>query len=137
VGEKLFRDALMLAVKEADGDRLRLRRIVDKLVENATRGEIASIREIADRLDGKPAQAIDVSGDDRRIIVEVRSFPRPASLDGPVIEATATPVVEAAASTTAASAAVTATIEATPADVVGEGVELIPQAREQAVRGQG
>ena len=60
----------------------------------------------------------------KRVIVEIRRFDRPASLGGPIVDATATPVVEAAASTTVASAAVTATIEATPADVVGEAVEL-------------
>jgi hypothetical protein len=36
-----------------------LRRIAAKLVEKAEEGELAAIREIADRLDGKPAQVID------------------------------------------------------------------------------
>ena len=74
VGEKLFRDALMLALKEADGDRLRLRIVADKLVENAMRGETAAIREIADRIDGKvPTPA--ANQDDVKLIVEIRSFP--------------------------------------------------------------
>jgi hypothetical protein len=51
----------------ADGDRLRLRRVADKLVQNAVAGEIAAIREIADRWDGKVPQAVDVSGDDPNI----------------------------------------------------------------------
>jgi hypothetical protein len=94
VGEKLFRDTLMLALKEADGDRLRLRIVADKLVANAINGDTTAIREIADRLDGKPAQAVDVSGDDRRIIVEIRRFDRPESLGGPIIEATPADVVD-------------------------------------------
>jgi hypothetical protein len=36
-----------------------LRRIAAKLVEKAEEGELTAIREIADRLDGKPAQVID------------------------------------------------------------------------------
>jgi hypothetical protein len=123
-GEKIFRNALLASLKKTDGDAEKIQRVTDKLVANAINGDTTAIREIADRLDGKPAQAIDVTGDDRCIIVEIRRFDRPDSLGGPIIDATATPVVEAAASTTAASAAVTATIEATPADVVGEVVEL-------------
>src|SRR5437660_4980097 len=38
---------------------LALRRISAKLVEKAEEGDLAAIREIADRLDGKPAQVID------------------------------------------------------------------------------
>jgi hypothetical protein len=106
VGEKPFRNALLAALKRADGNVEKIQRVTDKLVANAIDGDTTAIREIADRLDGKPAQAIDVSGDDRRVIVEIRRFDRPASLGGPVMEAAATPV------------------EATPADVVGEVVEL-------------
>ena len=75
VGEKLFRDALMLALKEADGDRLRLRRIADKLVENAMAGEIAAIREVADRIDGRVPQPLRSDSDDGKIVVEIRQFP--------------------------------------------------------------
>jgi hypothetical protein len=97
--EKRFREALLLELAE-DGDaRKPLREVAKALIAAALTGDVSAIREIADRLDGKPAQAIDVTGDDRRIIVEVRSFPRPPSLGGPVIEAT-------------------------PADVVGEVAEL-------------
>ena len=38
---------------------LALRRIAAKLIERAEEGELAAIREIADRLDGKPAQMLD------------------------------------------------------------------------------
>jgi hypothetical protein len=54
--EKPFNDALRIALR---GDPLRLRRIAEKLAEKAEEGDLAAIRELADRLDGKPAQVID------------------------------------------------------------------------------
>jgi hypothetical protein len=56
--EKPFNDALRIALR---GDPLRLRRIAEKLAEKAEEGDLAAIRELADRLDGKPAQVIDRS----------------------------------------------------------------------------
>jgi hypothetical protein len=49
-------DALRIALR---GDPLRLRRIAEKLAILAEEGDLAAIRELADRLDGKPAQVID------------------------------------------------------------------------------
>jgi hypothetical protein len=54
--EKPFNQALLMTLR---GNPLALRRIAAKLVEKAEEGELAAIREIADRLDGKPAQVID------------------------------------------------------------------------------
>jgi hypothetical protein len=54
--QKPFNDALLLTLR---GNPLALRRIAAKLVERAEEGELAAIREIADRLDGKPAQMLD------------------------------------------------------------------------------
>lgn len=54
--EKLFNDALRIALR---GDPLRLRRIAEKLAPKAEEGDLAAIREIADRLDGKATQVID------------------------------------------------------------------------------
>src|SRR3954469_724635 len=54
--EKPFNDALRVALKR---DPLRLPRIAEKLAEKAEEGDLAAIREIADRLDGKPAQVVD------------------------------------------------------------------------------
>jgi hypothetical protein len=56
--EKPFSDALRIALR---GDPLRLRRIAEKLAEKAEQGDLAAIRELADRLDGKATQAIDRS----------------------------------------------------------------------------
>jgi hypothetical protein len=54
--EKPFKDALRVALR---GDPLRLRRIAEKLATLAEEGDLGAIRELADRLDGKPAQVID------------------------------------------------------------------------------
>jgi hypothetical protein len=54
--EKVFNQALLIELRS---NPLALRRIAAKLVEKAEEGELAAIREIADRLDGKPAQVID------------------------------------------------------------------------------
>ncbi len=55
--ERPFNAALRLALRS--GDPYRLRRIAEKLAELAESGDLAAIRELADRLDGKPAQALD------------------------------------------------------------------------------
>jgi len=54
--EKPFNEALRIALRSHP---LRLRRIAEKLTEKAEEGDLAAIRELADRLDGKPAQVID------------------------------------------------------------------------------
>lgn len=74
--EKRFREALQAAVTEKDaGGVQRLRGIVEKLVVAAETGEGWAIQQVADRLDGKPAQAI-IGGDEDdnpiRMITEIR-----------------------------------------------------------------
>ena len=63
--DKLWADAIRIAVNEAyeGGDRKKLRVLADKLVDKAIEGEIAAMKEIGDRLDGKAAQSVEVSGD--------------------------------------------------------------------------
>lgn len=61
--DKLMRDALMIALNreatDADGKKTKkLNIIAAKLVELAVDGDIQAIKEISDRVDGKPAQAI-------------------------------------------------------------------------------
>ena len=51
-----------LKAVEAD-DQRGLRKIARNLIESAEKGDLPAIKEIADRLDGKPAQAI-VGGDE-------------------------------------------------------------------------
>ena len=56
--EKPWRDAIMLAVNEIDGDQKRLRRLAERIVAEALDGNVTALKEIGDRLDGKPAQAL-------------------------------------------------------------------------------
>jgi hypothetical protein len=54
--EKPFNQALLMTLRS---NPVALRRIAAKLVEKAEEGDLAAIREIADRLDGKPVQMLD------------------------------------------------------------------------------
>ena len=55
--EKAFADMLRLALKEPDKDgKLKLRKIAEKLIECAIKGESWAIQQIGDRLDGRPHQ---------------------------------------------------------------------------------
>lgn len=61
--DKLMRDALMIALKreatDADGQKTnKLNRIATKLVDLAADGDLGAIKEIGDRVDGRPAQMI-------------------------------------------------------------------------------
>ncbi len=62
--DKVWSDAIRIAVNEAyeDGDRKKLRALAEKLVAKALDGDMAAIREIGDRLDGKPAQYSEIAG---------------------------------------------------------------------------
>lgn len=59
---KLFYDALRIALLQED--RKRLRNITDKLVKAAENGDAWAVKEIMDRMDGKPVQATEISGTD-------------------------------------------------------------------------
>lgn len=69
--DKIWRDAIMRAVRRLNGDPVmghgpkeqRLDRLADALVCKGIEGDVAAIREIADRLDGKAIQAIEHSGE--------------------------------------------------------------------------
>lgn len=65
--DKPWADALRQAVyrEDADGKR-RLLKIADQCAAAAESGDMAAIREIGDRLDGKPAQESTVTIDDKR-----------------------------------------------------------------------
>lgn len=64
--DRPFRDALRRAVMEAEGDEKKLHKIARALVTQATSGDVSAIREIADRLDGKPRQETDLTINDNR-----------------------------------------------------------------------
>ncbi|QOZ71731.1 hypothetical protein [Bradyrhizobium arachidis] len=54
--EKPFQDALRIALRNRP---LALRRVADQLLDKAEQGNLAYIRELVDRLDGKPVQVVD------------------------------------------------------------------------------
>lgn len=58
---KPFWHAIDRAIAQEDGKRLRA--AAEKLLDAAAAGEAWAIKELGDRLDGKPAQAIALSGD--------------------------------------------------------------------------
>jgi hypothetical protein len=73
--EKSFANMLNIAIREAHSEgKDKLRAVADKLVELAIDGDMQAIKEIADRLDGKPAQAIvgDSSEDPINLVTEIR-----------------------------------------------------------------
>ena len=57
---KLFYDALRLALVQED--RKSLRKITDKLVKAAEEGDAWAVKEIMDRMDGKPVNTTELSG---------------------------------------------------------------------------
>lgn len=66
--EKVWADAIRLAVNRIgtgeDGQaRKKLALLADSLVTRAIAGDVAAMKEIGDRLDGKPTQAIEHSGE--------------------------------------------------------------------------
>lgn len=70
--QKPFNDALRIALRS---NPLRLRRIVEKLTEKAEDGDLAAIREVADRLDGRPvAQQHNAENDGQIIHITIRKL---------------------------------------------------------------
>jgi hypothetical protein len=73
--DKLWRDALRKAVlKRIEGGQ-KLDRIAEATVAAAMEGKMDAVREIGDRLDGKPAQSIDMAVTDERTVIRA---PEPA-----------------------------------------------------------
>ena len=59
---KLFYDALRIALVQED--KKKLRNIADKLIKAAEAGEAWAVKEVMDRMDGKPIQATEITGAD-------------------------------------------------------------------------
>lgn len=53
---RLWAETIRRAVTQANGKKLRA--IADMLITKASEGDIQAMKELGDRLDGKPAQAI-------------------------------------------------------------------------------
>lgn len=61
--DKPFRKALNMELAAMGDDYAALREMARKLIEQGKTGDLNAIKEIADRTDGKPAQAI-IGGDE-------------------------------------------------------------------------
>jgi len=74
-----FVDTLIMRLKELEGDNTRgLRKIAEELIMSAEGGDLQAIKEVADRLDGKPKQTLDANVSDARL--------SQAELDARIIE---------------------------------------------------
>lgn len=67
--EKSFANMLRIAINEAIVDdegvaKPKLRMVAEMLVTKALEGDMAAIKEVADRLDGKAAQSVEVTNPD-------------------------------------------------------------------------
>lgn len=77
--DKPFKDALRMAIADADGDNKALRQVAEALVSKAMTGDVSAIKEIADRLDGKVPQSIagpDGEGPLQAIFQVITGVPR-------------------------------------------------------------
>ena len=71
--DKIYREALRLELADmSEGiDLKKLREIARVHIEKAAAGDMQAIKELADRLDGKPAQMLEHSGPDSEPITKV------------------------------------------------------------------
>lgn len=74
---KLFYDVLRRTLVQDNG--LKLRAIAEKLVEAASEGEAWAVKEIIDRMDGKPLQATSIENPDGTAITGLQiTFVKPS-----------------------------------------------------------
>ena len=81
--DKMWRDALMVAVKRLTDDGKKTKKLyllADALISKALTGDVSALREIGDRLDGKPAQAVELGGPDGGPIQVAELSPMKAAL---------------------------------------------------------
>lgn len=64
---KAWENTLRRALLAEDGKKLRA--LADKLIERAQEGDVTALKEIGDRLDGKPVQQNEITGADGDPIV--------------------------------------------------------------------
>ena len=73
VKQKRFYAALDRAIIQEDGKKLR--DAAEKLLELASQGEPWAVQMLADRLDGKPAQQLQMTGaDEGPLVVEIVKY---------------------------------------------------------------
>ena len=81
-----WRDAIdrALAKRSAASGIESLDELAEKLLTLADEGDLQAMKELGDRLDGKPSQALDIGSDPDRPLVQkiVREIVRPPNTDG-------------------------------------------------------
>jgi hypothetical protein len=75
--EKPWRDAIQRAIHRTadDGKTKRLEMLADQLVTEALKGDVSALKEIGDRLDGKPRQEIEATVERTTFVIRA---PEPA-----------------------------------------------------------
>jgi hypothetical protein len=79
--DKAWRDAIRVAVLRAHEDPKKgkkLQALADALVDAGLTGDVPALREIGDRLDGKPTQTIEANITDERMVVRAPEQPADA-----------------------------------------------------------
>ena len=70
---KRWINAIERAIAQSDPDRLRA--LAEKLIMKAEDGDLQAMKELGDRLDGKPAQAITGADGETAIFKIITHFP--------------------------------------------------------------
>lgn len=60
---RLWADTIRRVLAQ-DADPDRLRRLAERLLAKAEEGDMAALKELGDRLDGKPSQQVELTGND-------------------------------------------------------------------------
>ena len=69
--DKPYREALRMELAAAGEDMKKLREIARVHIARCEGGDMQAIKELADRLDGRPAQILEHSGPDSEPITEI------------------------------------------------------------------
>src|SRR5262245_65791809 len=69
--DKPYREALRLELAAAGEDMKKLREIAKAHIARCEAGDMQAIRELADRLDGKPAQMLDLGDADKPRLTKI------------------------------------------------------------------
>ena len=79
--DKPYREALRMELAAAGDNMKKLREIAKVHIARCEAGDMQAIKELADRLDGKPAQILEHSGPDsypiKKIVREIVFMPPP------------------------------------------------------------
>jgi hypothetical protein len=72
--DKIFRDALLVALKRTDGDATKIARLANAIVDKACEGDVPAAREVMDRVDGKVVQALSGDGEGNPFVIQIVKF---------------------------------------------------------------